>query len=394
MTSRTRNNPGRRGAQGLKAPRTVPILVRFQLVAASGGRCQFPGCNKYLFAHPLTQADGNFSETAHIRPFSPGGPRGQGRQRKRVHALENVILLCAADHKLVDDNPSEYPIDVLRRYKEEHEARVLELSAVGPELRTTVLQLRGTIGGQQVDIPAPEVRAAIAPRYAADRTGHVIDLTGVHGEGPEFFRAARDEIRRQLQIALTGGIDGRTVQHFSVFALAPIPVLMCLGRELGDKLNVDLYQRHRDNQSWKWKVDGPPVEFEFSLLRNGTDPSAVGLLLPLSGKITDASLPAEVLDGRASLYELRLEGREPNREFLRLRDDLVRFRRSYQHALANILKNHDGIKQLHVFPAVPAPIAVACGQELLPKVHPDLIVYDNVKGTFRQAITINTKEDL
>jgi hypothetical protein len=376
-----------------KLSRSIPLSVQFQLIAASAGHCQFVGCNKYLFAHPLTQQDGNFSEKAHIRPFSPLGPRGRGRQAKSVHALENVMLLCRADHKLIDKNPTAYPVDVLRRYKEEHERRMLELTDIGPELRTTVLQLKGVIGGQQVDIPAPEIRAAIAPRYAADRMGHVIDLSGLRRESPEFFLLARNEISRQLRPILGGGFDGPKVQHFSVFALAPIPVLAVFGRELGDKVTADLYQRHRDPQSWKWKTDGKAIEYEFRSLRQGTDPLAVGLLLSLSGEVAETSLPRDI-DHRYTLYEIAPKDVAPNRELVRLREDLIRFRRAYQHGLATILKNHDGVRELHLFPAVPAPVAIACGQELLPKVHPDLLIYDNVKGIFHRAITINTGEDL
>jgi hypothetical protein len=177
-----------------------------------------------------------------------------------------------------------------------------------------------------------------------------------------------------------------------VFALAPIPVLACLGRELGDKVTVDLYQRHRD-QSWKWKEEGTPGEYEFLLRCSGTDRNAVGLILSLSGKVTDGSLPPGMM-GRFWLYEITLKGQDPGREFLRLRDDLVRFRRMYQEVLATIIKDHDGLKELRLFPAVPAPIAIACGQELLPKVHPDLVIYDQIKGAFRHAITINTRQDL
>lgn len=343
--------------------------------------------------HPLTHGDGNYSETAHIRAFSPLGPRGAGRRPKDVHDLSNLILLCPTCHKLIDDKPSEYPDEVLRAYKQEHERRIFELTAIGPELRTTVLQLKGTIGGQHVDIPAPEVRAAVAPRYVvAGRNDLLIDLTGLRIESEDFYRHAHKQIRKDLRTYLGGGIDGPGVRHFSVFALAPIPVLACFGRELGDKLSIDLFQRHRD-QSWKWKANGVPVEYEFRVVREGSERHAVGLILSLSGAVTQNSLPTEI-DGRFWLYEIVLKGRNPGRDFLRLRDDLARFRRTYQEALGTITKNHDGLSELHLFPAVPAPVAIACGQELLPKVHPDLVVYDNVKGTFVRAITINTREDL
>ena len=177
-----------------------------------------------------------------------------------------------------------------------------------------------------------------------------------------------------------------------MFALAPIPVLLCLGRELGDKLSCDLFQRHRETQSWKWEQAGAPVDYELTQLRSGNG-SRVGLLLSLSGRVVEASLPNDIR-ALAPLYEIGLKGQKPNREFLRLREDLAHFRRTYQAALSTIMANHEGIAELHLFPAIPAPIAIACGQELLPKVHPNVVVYDNVKGVFECAITINSREDL
>jgi hypothetical protein len=38
------------------------------------------------------------------------------------------------------------------------------MTPLGPEHQTTVIQLRATIGGQPVDIPGTDIRAALAPR--------------------------------------------------------------------------------------------------------------------------------------------------------------------------------------------------------------------------------------
>jgi SMODS-associated and fused to various effectors sensor domain len=44
-----------------------------------------------------------------------------------------------------------------------------------------------------------------------------------------------------------------------------------------------------------------------------------------------------------------------------------------------------------MFPAIPAPVAVVCGFDLLPKAHPALVVYDNDKqhGGFIQRLKVN-----
>jgi SMODS-associated and fused to various effectors sensor domain len=54
------------------------------------------------------------------------------------------------------------------------------------------------------------------------------------------------------------------------------------------------------------------------------------------------------------------------------------------------MKNHGLVEAINLFPAVPAPIAVLCGRELLPKVHPRLRVYDYNKnnGGFTFALEV------
>jgi hypothetical protein len=86
-----------------------------------------------------------------------------------------------------------------------------------------------------------------------------------------------------------------------------------------------------------------------------------------------------------------LKGQEPTPMFLNTKADLVAFQASYREAIASIIREHGIIEEVAVFPAVPAPVAVACGHELLPKVHPALNVYDydKRKGGFRYALTAN-----
>lgn len=302
------------------------------------------------------------------------------------------MLLCKDCHHLIDTQSKDYPVSLLKNHKQEHESRIFSLTALGPEYRTTVIQVRGTIGGQPVDIPGTDIKAALAPRYPARLPGVLIDLSGIQRENVAFFDIAREQIRRELRPALRAELESLNVQHYSVFALAPIPVLVCLGRELGNKVNVDLFQRHRDN-SWQWRNTGLPVNFQFNQLQVGSDNNCVGLILSLSGKVAIQTLPTEI-GSRFNLYEITLDGLEPGVSFLNRREDVAAFRKIYRDALASLIAKHGQLREIHLFPAVPAPIAIACGMDVMPKAYPALLVYDNVKGTFQLSIKVNSEEDL
>ena len=150
---------------------------------------------------------------------------------------------------------------------------------------------------------------------------------------------------------------------------------MCLGRQLSNKVASDPYQRHRDTESWTWKIDGVPINYRFRRMNRGHF-KKVALVLSLSGTIRLQDLPADIRRSSA-IYEITLNGMTPQTTFLQQKRDLDAFRAVYQEAIATILQTHGPLDTIDLFPAVPAPIAVLCGRELLPKVHPKLRVYDN-----------------
>jgi hypothetical protein len=370
--------------------RNIPEKTRLMLAVLAGGRCEFAGCNKYLFEHHLTLRGGVFGQNAHIIAYSDEGPRASVESgTPEVHDVSNLLLLCPECHKHIDDDPDRFPVDVLRQYKGAHEARIRLVTGLGPDMRTEVVQLKANIGGQPVGIPAPHVYEAVAPRYPADTQGVVIDLTSLQCEDGSFYASAEKAIRRRADVLFGPGVEVKGARHLSVFALAPIPILVLFGAILGNKVAADVYQRHRDTEAWCWKTDGEPVDYRFEKIKEGLPGGGVALVLSLSGKVS-AEAVAKSAGDSATLYELTLKDQEPRLTYLRLRDDLARFATSYREALAVIRAAHPGLGELGVFPAVPAPVAVLMGRELLPKVDPVLLVhdFDKVNG-FQQRVKVN-----
>jgi hypothetical protein len=130
----------------MSGPTTATIK---QLFAVSGNRCAFPGCNL-----PLVDLGSGtvLGEICHIKARSSEGPRYDPAQEEKArHAFENLLLLCPAHHKIVDDNPDEYTVEWLLETKARHEAQ----AAGGPELADDVarrlerqLTIEGDVSGQ------------------------------------------------------------------------------------------------------------------------------------------------------------------------------------------------------------------------------------------------------
>lgn len=369
------------------ASRKIMPLTQLHLFIRAGGRCEFDGCNEYLLEHPLTLTRGNFGQMAHVVAFKEHGPRGSGPRPKDINDVGNLMLLCTACHKLIDTHLTKYPVTVLEKYKEKHEERIKHVTGLGPDLKTSVVQLKAKITGHAVAIPAAQVTNAVAPRYPIALPGHIIDLTGIEADGEAFLAVAAETIKRRVESICAAGTDIHETRHISLFAFAPTPLLIYLGRELGNKVAMDVYQRHRGTEDWAWKASGKPVDYRVTRLRVGSEGSRVALILSLSGKVHIEALPKQI-DGRFTVYELSLDGAEPAPTYLRLREDLERFKHTYQALLRRVLKDHGEIEELHLFPAVPAPIAVLCGREVLPKVDPTLLVYDYDKRKDGFLITL------
>lgn len=363
--------------------------TRLRLFTYAGGWCQFDGCDKFLLEHPVTKHPGLFGEAAHIVAFQRRGPRGARRRPVDINDIVNLMLLCSTCHKLVDDNADKYPVEVLIEMKCRQEGRIHYLGSLRPDRETAVLLLKAKIGGEVVDVNFADIAAAVAPRYPADRTGHTIDLTRIDGDDNSYYDTARRQIDLAVERLYSPRMDGTTPRHVSVFALAPIPLLMHLGSRLSNKIPVDPFQRHRDTENWIWKTTTPSAAFDFRELRAGTNRDSVALVLSLSGTIEVDRLPNNV-DSSFFVYELTLSGARPTPMFLKTRADLEEFRRAYQAALREIEALHDGLGELHVFPAVPAPVAVLCGRERSAKTDPAFVVYDNDRknGGFTPALTV------
>ena len=366
------------------------------MAARSGGRCEFAGCNKYTFEHPLTLQNGNFSESAHIVAFSKRGPRGEeGSRPENINDVDNLMHLCFDCHHLIDSHPQDYSRSVLESYKAEHEARIKHVTGLGPDMRTTIVQLKALVAGKTVDIPIEHVFSAVAPRWPTDRRGVVIDLTANPVDDDASVSVATQKISQDVRRLYEPGMDVEKTQHISLFAIAPIHLLVFLGHQLSDKIQVDMFQRHRDAGSpWTWRTSGEAARYILKVRQKGSDLTRVALVIALSGAINQTDLP-QTIDATFTVYEITLANLAPGVDFLRQREDLERFRRAYRDFLAILRRDHPGLQAIHVLPAVPAPVAVACGYDLLPKRDPSLLVYDydKAKGGFNLRITINNTQD-
>jgi hypothetical protein len=89
----------------------------------SGDVCSFEACRRSL-AIEVEQSDRTsiVSQEAHIVAEAPNGPRGESALTlEERNSYPNLMLLCLEHHKVVDDDPETFTVDVLLAMKAAHE---------------------------------------------------------------------------------------------------------------------------------------------------------------------------------------------------------------------------------------------------------------------------------
>ena len=104
--------------------------TRRRLFAASAGYCQNPGCPNELFVDAAGQSI-HIAEMAHVFAANDRGPRADPSLSKADRgAFENLVMLCANCHTMVDKAPAAFPDQMMLSWKREHANKLQALFGV------------------------------------------------------------------------------------------------------------------------------------------------------------------------------------------------------------------------------------------------------------------------
>lgn len=369
----------------------MPSSVQCLLWGRAAGRCEFAGCNNLLSRSPVTQEELNIAQKAHIYSFAVHGPRGRnGLSGRKLNGLDNLILVCHACHRKVDKEPDggKYSADLLREMKRDHERRVEIVTAIHPSKASQLLLYGANIGQHSSPLNFDDAVLAMFPmRYPA--TADAIELgllnSGSDERDEEFWHREAGNLRRQFERRVRERISDGELRHISVFAIAPQPLLILLGVLLGDIIESDVYQRHREPQSWSWPSEGDSSTF---ILTPPCGTAGVpALVLSLSATILPQRIHA-VLGTDASIWTICVE--HPHNDLIKSRKQLSDFRSLLRKTFDLIKAAHGTEQPLHVFPAAPIATCIELGRIRMPKADMAWRIYDQVSalGGFVPALTI------
>ncbi len=369
----------------------IPESVKFRLWGKTGGRCQYEGCNKPLWLDALTKAEFNTAYIAHIIADKPTGPRGDEElSAKLASDISNLMLMCDEHHRLIDKiDVDGHPVSRLKEMKRRHEERIELLTAILEDKKSHVLLYGANIGQQSAHISWQKAAVAMTlNRYPAEAQAIEIGMinSAFRDDEPRYWEIEKENLSRQFNDKIRSRLQNGSIEHLSIFALAPQPLLIEMGHLLSDIPSSDVYQLHREPPDWTWQACDEP--FDLIVEKPDKKGQTVALNLSISATIDDSRIKS-VLGPDVPIWKLTPAPDPPYNDILKSREQLAQFRQTFRKLMDEIKYIHGQEAELHVFPAVPVAIALEIGRIRMPKADLALHVYDqhNAKG-FHLALTI------
>lgn len=375
---------------------SIPAQTQRELWGRSAGRCEFHGCNEPLFIDSVSQKRSNLATIAHIVAFSPAGPRGHATRSKELEIdINNLMLTCKIHGDLIDNlnYVDQFTEEILLDYKRTHESRIRDATHAIENAKTTLLLVQGRIAGRESVINEEAVKQAIKPRWPGSDSSIIIDLNAYRiSEGrAAYWDAASEQVVQETRDLLKKKLTKEEIQHVSVFALAPIPLLVLLGHELTSRLDLDLFQYHRSAASnrWCWQVGQPGSDDGLNpyLPEHIVDVEDVAIAVSMSG-IVERSAISRAIGREHLIYEIRAQ--KPGPDFLKYRAQLSEYGTMLRSILTSIRANVTSVKRIHLFLASPASVAIDSGRSFIEKADPEVFVYEFDSPYYNHALTINS----
>ena len=374
---------------GTRGPEPKPKTIHL-LWGKAAGMCQYEGCRELLFYDDTTTCEFNAAYIAHIVASNPDGPRGDPvRSHLLSDKIENLMLLCDKHHRLIDNTDIDgHPESVLLEMKNRREEDVARLLTYFDKQKTYIIHMASPIKGQPVSIDNSQSKLAVLPqKQPAERYALAIELNCVHSSNTiEYWVDLHSNLVVKFN-QVRAVMHANPNLHFSVFCLAPMPLIAKFGELFGDKINVDVYQKTREPDTWAWQSDS--ASNSFCVTRNETQYAQskdIALIIALCSEIDHSRL--DVLKPKV-IYTIKAA--RMGVDCIQSKDDLIAFWHIYQQ-VCNDIKNNEGADIIHLFPAMPVSAAFEIGRRRMHKVHPKILIYDDNNG-FMPTIIIGENND-
>ncbi|MFH5211489.1 SAVED domain-containing protein [Antrihabitans spumae] len=372
--------------------------MRNALWARTAGRCTI--CNRRLLGDSRTYMHSVLlAELAHNIGATAGSnsPRRNHRDAAiDTEAEENLLLLCHDCHRLIDhpEHIDFFPPEKLRQIKEVFERRIEMVTENGGLTRTAALRVGSQIRGSLALASQREVaETLLAVNYLGlvetQRSGDFTCRIGGRASGRGYWDAALQSLDDTLHL-VRQAVDSGDVEHISVFAIAPIPLLVYLGSQLDDKTPTRIFQKQRDQFiGWSWADQSDPIDFDVLTPASPADTAADGVVLvcAVTSDVNTELLPPEI--SAFPCIEIRPRQVAPSPTLISHEQSLATFATRWREALATTESRFPNARRWHLVVSAPVSVAVEAGRAVMRDAHPPIEVYERENDRYTGVLVVN-----
>lgn len=354
----------------------IPSQVKQQIWFAAHGRCEFRGCNKRLYTSGVTMEKCNISNYAHIIGDSPDGPRGNELSKILSKDPSNLILVCPECHDLIDSKSGEkkYTVEVLKSMKKEHEERIDFLTGICPNQKSLVVAYGPKLGQDNQLFQKDVLNNIILPeRYPLDLNPIELHMknTALDESMQVYWQTEQLQIETLCRDKVIKTLESGACSHISLFPLGPQPLLIKLGTILNDRYNVQVYQKHREPDTWRWLENRSSNNI---IVEEPADKSKEPILIIA---LSTQAIKARVLQrfgANASIWTITCD--IPGNDMMESKYQLEQFRMAARKVMDDIKSSNLENIDLKIFMAAPASCAVELGRIRMPKADSKWVIFD------------------
>lgn len=188
---------------------------------------------------------------------------------------------------------------------------------------------------------------------------------------PSFWATELENLECQFNEQLRPKFRRGEINHLSVFAFAPMPLLVKLGTLINDIKHAEIHQPVRDPKTWNLNDD--VSETKYKVFEPSEMLPKVALNISLSATINNDRITS-ILGTDCSIYTLTID--TPFNDFLKSKKQLQDFSIEVRKLLNYIKSKYNTQTPLHIFPAMPIATAIEFGRVWMPKADMPLWIFD------------------
>jgi hypothetical protein len=337
----------------------------------------------------------NKAYISHIIAAKENGPRGHKELSEQLELdFTNLMLLCDQCHNRIDEaDPESHCIEFLQGMKAEHEERIAILTDIGQDKSSQIIIYKANIGIHSPTIDCKTTCKFLLPEHYP-ATPNAIELglqnSPLRDKNESFWKHELEVLEAQYSEMIKPRLRHGKLPHISLFALAPIPLLIKLGTLINDVHQVEIYQPIRNPNTWKWRPDSEFEDVRYKVGNPDTNHVRVAINLSLSGNITEDRIH-RVLGQEVSIFTVSIE--EPFNDFMKCKKHLHGFSQTIRKLFNRIKVVYGAEVPINIFPAVPVSAAIEIGRVWMPKADMPLFLYDENTASegFKHVLTISNK---